>query len=997
MCLALRQFELELSKSSRLYARLRRENNPNAIFQDLKAFPDKGVHVLMQPKCAKVVEVRLDDMALVLDHPVDFDPDQPVVCNTNPIPVIHADHDCVWVQSVDGLEPGCTISQLSKIGTDDDLFHTFLHTWKQMWERHSQVPPDRWETILAFARHHLPRQQFSWPPIEETSLSQCVSHKKHTTAGGLDGVSLRDLQAMPYNALSNFVSIYRQAELNGDWPPQIVAGRVACIAKTACPVKALDFRPITVLGLLYRCWSTYQAKFAIKKLDAHLPTGLYGSRPRRYAGQVWSHLLWAIEHAYEQDIPLCGVMADIQKAFNFLPRLVVLECCAIVGLPFPILRAWAGALTIMERRFQINGAMSPPALSNCGLPEGCALSCVGMMVVDMVFHAWMVHFFPLCQPISYVDDWQILLMTPEAMLPAMQCLERFTQALDLLLDKTKTHAWSICKEGRSTMRDQGLDLVSYAKNLGPHVQFTRQHTNKTLVDRINDCQPLWIKLRLSACGYASKVRALRVAAWPRCLHGVAATSISLTHFAALRSSAMRGLGADAAGANPMVQLGIIEKPITDPHCWAITQTIRLTRDCGDPERVEQVMCEIVSGSDAFPSNSITQTLCARLQFLGWHVSASGQLVDMLGCFSLFTVSLAELQYRIDMHWIRVVAAATAHRQCFSGMENCDPGDTRDWLGSLSMPDQAIFRKILNGTHITQDGKMHCQETSVDTCPFCDCSDSRYHRFWECQRFETLRSHVSPETRKAICDLPEVLTCSGWSLMPTTMTEWNQYFVTLPVAAVPLCRFSGDVFLFTDGSCHAQHDIKRRFAARSVVQATCDCAHDLTGSQVLDAGPLPGLLKSAARAEVFAILRALQCAQTHVGRLFLWTDCSSVVRRLNRILAGHDVRPNSSHADLWLEIQIAVQNPKGPTFVAYVAAHQQLEDVHDFFTEWCFRHNSVADRQAVRANFTRDVQFWQLYYRHHSAVEVIYELNRTVQQVQLAISHEVAQAGHTSTD
>lgn len=776
--------------------------------------------------------------------------------------------------------------------------------------------------------------------------------------------------------------------MNGDWPPQIVAGRVACIAKTACPVKALDFRPITVLGLLYRCWSTYQAKFAIKKLDAHLPTGLYGSRPRRYAGQVWSHLLWAIEHAYEQDIPLCGVMADIQKAFNFLPRLVVLECCAIVGLPFPILRAWAGALTIMERRFQINGAMSPPALSNCGLPEGCALSCVGMMVVDMVFHAWMVHFFPLCQPISYVDDWQILLMTPEAMLPAMQCLERFTQALDLLLDKTKTHAWSICKEGRSTMRDQGLDLVSYAKNLGPHVQFTRQHTNKTLVDRINDCQPLWIKLRLSACGYASKVRALRVAAWPRCLHGVAATSISLTHFAALRSSAMRGLGADAAGANPMVQLGVIEKPITDPHCWAITQTIRLTRDCGDPERVEQVMCEIVSGSDAFPSNSITQTLCARLQFLGWHVSESGQLVDMLGCFSLFTVSLAELQYRIDMHWIRVVAAATAHRQCFSGMENCDPGDTRDWLGSLSMPDQAIFRKILNGTHITQDGKMHCQETSVDTCPFCDCSDSRYHRFWECQRFETLRSHVSPETRKAICDLPEVLTCSGWSLMPTTMTEWNQYFVTLPVAAVPLCRFSGDVFLFTDGSCHAQHDIKRRFAARSVVQATCDCAHDLTGSQVLDAGPLPGLLQSAARAEVFAILRALQCAQTHVGRLFLWTDCSSVVRRLNRILAGHDVRPNSSHADLWLEIQIAVQNRKGPTFVAYVAAHQQLEDVHDFFTEWCFRHNSVADRQAVRANFTRDVPFWQLYYRHHSAVEVIYELNRTVQQVQLAISHEV---------
>jgi len=42
MCLALRHLERELQKSSRLYARLKRDSNPNVIFQDLKSCPDQG-------------------------------------------------------------------------------------------------------------------------------------------------------------------------------------------------------------------------------------------------------------------------------------------------------------------------------------------------------------------------------------------------------------------------------------------------------------------------------------------------------------------------------------------------------------------------------------------------------------------------------------------------------------------------------------------------------------------------------------------------------------------------------------------------------------------------------------------------------------------------------------------------------------------------------------------------------------------------------------------
>ena len=987
VCLALRRLEQELQQSSRLYARLKRDSNPNVIFQDLKSHPDQGVHVLLQPSTAKVLEVREDDCSVVLDKPMQFDPLLPVVCTAVPLPIIHAEHDCVWLENLEGVAVGSTVTQVTRVGTDEDLFHLFLTAWKDMWERHTHVPQECWNTILEFARQHLPRLQFSWPSITADTLRHCISHKKPLTSGGLDGVSLRDLEAMPHAALCNFADIFQYAEHTGSWPTQIVAGRVACIAKTPVPKQALDFRPITVLGLLYRCWGTFQARQVIQRLDEFLPMGLFGSRPNRYAGQVWSQLLWSIEQAYEQAIELCGIIADIQKAFNFLPRQVVFECCAIVGLPFPLLRAWAGALTTMPRRFQLNGAMSPPAYSNCGLPEGCALSCVGMMVVDMVYHAWMTHFFPMCQPLSYVDDWQVLLTDPDMLQPALLCLERFTQAMDLLLDQRKTHTWAVSNRGRQLLRDQGLDLIVGGKNLGAHVQFTRLHTNRSLMARVQEGQPLWQRLRLSPCGYPAKVRAIRVAAWPRCLHGVPATTLGLATFQLLRSNAMRGLRAEAAGANPMVHLGLIERPATDPHCWSILQTLRLTRDCGMHDRVQQVLSAIAGGSDAYPANSITNTLCTRLQFLGWHIDSKGLVVDHWGKFSLFGISMPELQYRVEMQWTHVVAAATEHRSCFTGLESCDAAATRQWLGTLDGADQALFRKVLNGTHFTQDGKMHCQETSSDECPFCECSDSRYHWFWERPRFETMREHIPAAARKCISELPEALTCAGWFLQPTTMQEWNSFFANLSPPPLPCFTHQGDLFLFTDGSCHDQHNINQRFAGFSVVSASCEAVHDCTGSQILDSGHVPGLLQSAYRAEIFVVLRALQIVQNHEGRVFLWSDCDGVVRRLKRLISGHAISANSSHFDLWEEILKLVKQRDGTLFVARVSAHQH-DDAGDVYAEWCFRHNGIADRQAVRANLTRSAEFWIMWKRHCIACEGIDWFNGVVHEVQLAISREV---------
>ena len=217
-----------------------------------------------------------------------------------------------------------------------------------------------------------------------------------------------------------------------------------------------------------------------------------------------------------------------------------------------------------------------------------------------------------------------------------------------------------------------------------------------------------------------------------------------------------------------------------------------------------------------PTNSITSTMVSRIQTLGWHVDAFGHLHDLFGPFSLFTVSMTELQYRVEFQWKSLVAQEVAHRACFDGLETSDPDATREWMQQLDLQEQALFRCVLNGAHITQDGKKYCQQSASDICPFCQCSDSRYHRFWECEAFDHLRTHVSAADRRMIVDLPQALTCAGWALQPTTMLEWNEYCANLRLpSATPVSLQAPSLHLFTDGSCFKQHDAKQRFAAFSV--------------------------------------------------------------------------------------------------------------------------------------------------------------------------------------
>ena len=847
------------------------------------------------------------------------------------------------------------------------------------------APESQWDAVLAFADIVLPRRALSWPALTVDALKQTILHKKKTTSGGLDGVTLADLKRMPVGALRNFLQVFDTAERDACWPVQLVSGRVTCIPKHSAPETPADYRPITVLGLLYRCWSSYHAKQFLRCVDDLLPVGLYGNRPMRHATQVWAQVLWSIEHSYVTGVPLFGIVADLQKALNLLPRRVVLQSALSIGAPFAMVQAWTAAMVQMGRHFQVGSQMGPPIFSQTGCAEGDALSCVGMLLVDVLLHEWMQQLGPAVTTLTYVDDWQWIVNSPDQVAAAFTAVLDFTGLMDLSLDAGKTYCWSTSNGGRHHLRQQGFGTLLGGKNLDAHVQMSRKHSNKSQMDRLDKLAVLWPRLQLSASPYHRKLQAIRMAAWPRALHGIAATTLSGQAFRTLRSGAVKALGQKIAGASPVVQLGLIESPTTDPWYWSLLQTLKLTRECGPPAQIRKILGSISQATYTGPANGVTMALARRVMKLGWNLGTCGELIDRFGPFDLFAVGWAELAFRAELQWPTSVGSMLHHRHALSDLRLVDLRHTWGWMKMLSVPNQGAFRKLLSGAHITQDCKQHCGEDETDLCPYCSCADGRFHRFWICGRFDHLRQPTDPHMLAIAHQLPEVLTCYGWSLQPSTLTRW---FSMLAAVGDDLGSLLVDstgelpLHLFTDGTCANQPDRLKRYAAWGIAQA--DLSQPLPLANVRQwSGWLPGLVQSAYRAETRALFHAFVLASAVTKPVYVWTDCQALCQQVEFVRSGRSIATHRPHADLWRALAPLIRRCTH-VIVMKVSSHVEGRAVTPL-ESWAFHYNALVDQVALDANSQRPDSFWSLCSAHFQAVEFARHVSREVQQTMLRIS------------
>ena len=976
------------------------KRNANLIYHDTKRPMPEPVTSLLVLKKAKVTELRPEDSAVLVDPPVLFDAQVPVIVDSIPATIIHAAEDTLYLNDMSKMQVGQQVTQTQPLGALEDVFAAFHEQWKQRWCKHDEVPHSHWERLVAFARAHMPSQRMDPVTITPELLRAEVASKKARAATGLDGVSRSDIIQSDYNTLQSLCHLYSRAGSDGSWPIQTVTGSVASLAKREGAASTQDYRPITIFSMVYRAFSSLHARSMLDQASHWCHADIYGNRKHHQTSQLWRVLVTSIQQAYDQNQCLSGLTADIEKCFNCLPRYPIIAAAVQAGTPMTTMTAWCGALSAMTRRFKVRDSFSSGFTTSTGLAEGCALSCYGMLLMDDLMHRFVAAQYPQLRVLSFVDNWDFLTWNAQAATQQLDALLEFAALADLTVDRQKTYAWSTSADMRASLRAQGIPVRHATKDLGAHVAFSRQHTNSTVTGRLEALGQFWPQLRNSKAGYKSKLRALRIVAWPRGLFAVESAPISDSTWLAQRRHANQALGMDKPGVNPLLLLGLVEA-YADPEFVALIRTVGETRLNCPLDFWASDLFPLANGLLHSPPSSPAAVLLGRIQKIGVAVTPTGHWQDRIGLFHPGHVNFAELCHRLQWQWNLCVATSVQHRKDFHGLVMVDATATRQVLDQLAIDEQSMLRLSLAGGLFTQDAHAHWNEGD-GTCKWCGQPDSLKHRYYACPNTLDLRNKLAPDVVQHLGLLPDALVLRGWALYPPTHLAWLRLLAAVPCAVPSLVScFRVGVLneVFTDGSCLWQADPAIRVASWGAVLAEpCSPSWDFQHGGVLGAGHVPGLCQTAYRGELFALAVVLHHAALGTFRVKIYCDYLGVVNKYHRLTSGKmALKPNSASADLWQWVMASYATLGADNIeLQKIPAHRKLVQARSRVEAWQTWHNNLVDGVAKHANLDRPAEFWNLWQDHVKQTFAARKLHTQVCALHVAVARRSVQTDSQTT-
>ena len=982
-----RELERALLAATRARRKAQRAKDPNLIFHDLRRPAPQPVETLLKQQDLPVVAIDQEFHGLVVSGVPRFDPSHPVLVGGKSRQVIAQDTDTVWVDDISGITESMSVVQTQHIGELPELFRAFHEQWQARWCRHDQVPHSQWQQIIDFARTVFPGHPVAPVTVDAHLLKAEAARKKPRSATGLDGISRADLLQVDDTVAASMASMMTRACTDGIWPAQVIAGKVSSLAKTESACTVNQYRPITIFSFLYRCWSSLNARALLDAADSWAHPDIFGNRKGFQAAHLWREIVSTIEDAYQHNLPLAGLTADVEKAFNCLPRWPILNMALFAGASFHTVMGWAGALTDMVRHFKIQNSFSAGFRTSTGLAEGCALSCYGMLLLDHTFHHWLHSQTTMVRCLSYVDNLDFLTHDPTFAVKQLDYVLEFAAMADLTIDRKKTFGWSVSAEVRARMKQAGLPTRMYARDLGAHLGFSRQFTNSTVIDRFKALQAFWPRLKASLSPFRVKLRALRSVAWSRGLYAISSAPVGKHHWLSLRRNATEALGFQRPGSNPLLYLGLVEH--ADPEFVALVNTVRDARDFVTFDMWEQTVLPYALNHVTLHPGSTAKILVDRLFDVGLQCHAHGRVADSFGSFSLLRANFAEILLRLEWSWNSAVATHVAHRKDFLGLVHVDASRSRAVLAKHTMAQQSLLKLAMTGAFVTNEVTGHWNE-APGTCQWCGQLDSLHHRFWTCPQTAPLRTQHAPAVTPLVDSVPPALSLHAWALRPPVWPQWMQMLCQHDTSVPSMHgHFSaGWNHVFTDGSCLFQSDPVLRVASWSAVLVPPrNPTWNFPAGRVLGASPLFGVCQTSFRAELYAVAIVVHWAALAKASVAVWTDCQGVFLKCQLLFRGKmRIKRNTPNADLWewLETSVAILGPDRVR-IHKVAAHKPMQAATSRHEVWTFWNNACADKAAKVANLNRSLDFWALWQQLGAEQQVLDKFHSEVVALHLAVA------------
>ncbi|CAK9082890.1 Retrovirus-related Pol polyprotein from type-1 retrotransposable element R2, partial [Durusdinium trenchii] len=421
------------------------------------------------------------------------------------------------------IVPGQTVEQHVVLDTPQKVQNELADLWAGRWNVMASLPDGAWNRIFAFARDYTATLPLRFERFTAEHIVSTLKKGSGLKTRGPDAWSRDDLLALPNEFRLDLANLFTAVESGADWPQQLCRGHVTCIAKVAQATEATQYRPITLFSLLYRIWGSCRARELLAQLEPFANFDTFGYIKHRSCVDLTYAIMVQVEIALLQGLSCNGVMVDIIRCFNHLPRKPIFLLGRKMGLPMPILVAWDNFLRNTRRSFRVQGMIGREVPSDSGFPEGDSMSCLAMIVALFSFHRYFQVFEPTISAYSYVDNLELVSSEVMHLVRGHLTLQAWTEMMTLHLDQSKTLAWAAQAADRRLLQLAGFAITEGTKDLGASMCYGSRHRRTSVTLRALIMQQLLVPethfLMLSKLCFRvpKKVPCCALAAWA-CVH-----------------------------------------------------------------------------------------------------------------------------------------------------------------------------------------------------------------------------------------------------------------------------------------------------------------------------------------------------------------------------------------------------------------------------------------------------------------------------------------------
>ena len=826
--------------------------------------------------------------------------------------------------------------------------------WSQRWSRHQDVPEGQWNRILDFIDHCVPRGSLTLPSITYEQWIATVKNLKLRAARGPDGWSRLDLLSLPRHLTLQMIQLFETLEAGHEWPQQLLQALIHVLEKKQGASKVNDFRPITLLCLPYRIWASLRTHQLLAHLSTLADDFQCGFTVGRQASDLWYLVQADIEVAGITGARISGVVGDLVKAYNLLPRRPAWRALEVLGVPSSFLNTWQLFLEGLERRFVVRQSCGDSLGSVTGFPEGCPLSCCAMHAIDIVWHAYQKRYASMARSMSYVDNLELISAQPSGVLHALGVLREFCTVLDVELDEQKLYGWANNTSDRQVLRHFGLSVEYSARDVGGQMNYGNKKHISVLVARLKSLVPSFQALRRAPLTIGQKILCISGGLWPRGLHGCEGVCLGQGHFHMLRSKVMSSLRWDRAGASPLVRPCLFYTTKLDPEFYQFVRVLRLFRhQCVTSLHLRQLWEQFLQADvkrTVGPFAKLQEQLCR----VGWHIDKSFDLWLTCDFRIPFLVSSEEvIDLFAEHYWRQAIAKDLAQRHGYHDLQGFSLEPCLHFDQTLTNVQKELIMIVREGAFFTGDMLSKYDPKVSHLCPTCGQLDTPEHRYISCPKYADIHA-LHAEVLAKWHDLPASLALHGLtSENPYRELRWRalnqlEHESVIFHGQVPVVD---DLHIFTDGTCDNPSSPSTCLAAWAIVSP------NLSG--IVASGGVPGVLQTTPRAELFAALQAVVWSQSRNGIVHLWSDCAYVVEGFRVLLNTGTFAPDISNQDLWRALQEAVSQSLADYVCHKVSAHEDPANTSSPLEDWALEWNSKADFAARVANQNRPLWFSQI--------------------------------------